>query len=170
MIKKSIEEKLNEQIQKEFYSAYLYLSMEAYFSSINLDGFANWFHVQAQEECDHAMLIFNYINRVAGRVNLRQIDKPPADFGSIEEVLKAALDHERFVTDSINDILELAISEKDHKTIAFLQWFVNEQVEEEENAEKNLAAFKFVKDDPKGILLLDREMAARVYTPPAAVE
>jgi ferritin len=170
MIKKTIEEKLNEQIQKEFYSAYLYLAIEAYFLSINLDGFANWFHVQAQEERDHAMLIFNYINRVAGRVNLRQINEPPADFGSVEEALKAALDHERFVTSSIYDIVDLANSEKDHKTIAFLQWFVNEQVEEEENAEKNLAAFQFVKDDPKGILLLDREMAARVYTPPTVAE
>lgn len=165
MISEKILEKLNEQIQKEFYSAYLYLSIEAYFASENLDGFANWFHVQAQEEVDHAMLIFNYVNRVGGRVRLRQIDSPKVDFESIEEALKSALEHEQFVTRSIYDIVDLAVAEKDHKTNTFLQWFVNEQVEEEENAENNVKKFELVKDDGKGILMLDQQMAARVYTP-----
>lgn len=160
-----LREKLNEQIQKEFYSAYLYLSMEAYFLSQNLDGFANWFHIQAQEERDHAMLIFNYLDRIGERIELKAIDAPPVEFESAEDVLLKTLEHERTVTRSIYDLVDLANEEKDHKTVMFLQWFVNEQVEEEENAEKNLASFRFVKDDPKGILLLDREMATRVYTP-----
>lgn len=165
MVSEKVLDKLNEQIQKEFYSAYLYLSMEAYFASINLNGFANWFNVQAQEEKDHAMLIFNYINRVGGRVVLRQIDAPKIDFVSIEEVLKLTLEHEQYVTRSIYDIVDIALAERDHKTNAFLQWFVNEQVEEEENAEDNIARFALVKDDGKGILMLDAEMAARVYIP-----
>ncbi|MBO8159250.1 ferritin [Thermosyntropha sp.] len=165
MVSERLRAKLNEQIQKEFYSAYLYLSMEAYFLSQNLDGFANWFHIQAQEERDHAMLIFDYLNRVGAKIELGAIEAPPTDFASPEEVLQKTVEHERLVTRSIYDLFDLASEEKDHKTVMFLQWFVNEQVEEEENAEKNLASFRFVKDDPKGILLLDREMAARVYTP-----
>jgi len=115
-------------------------------------------------------LIFNYINRAGGRIDLKQIDAPPVEFDSVEGALKKALEHERFVTRSIYELVDLANSEKDHKTSMFLQWFVNEQVEEEENAEKNLSAFQFVKDDPRGILLLDKEMAARVYALPNLAE
>lgn len=165
MISEKLQNKLNEQIQKEFYSAYLYLSISAYFLSKNLDGFANWFKVQAQEERDHAMLMFDYVNRVGGRIELLQIDAPETDFGSIESALEKTLEHERYVTGLIYNLVDLANVEKDHKTTMFLQWFVNEQVEEEENAEKNLIAFKFVKEDPKGILLLDKDLAARIYTP-----
>lgn len=171
MISNSIEQKLNEQIQKEFYSAYLYLSMEAYFASENLDGFANWFRVQAQEERDHAMLIFDFINHVGGRVALKQIDAPQVEFGSVEEVLDLSLKHEQFVTRSIYDIVELALEEKDHKTGAFLQWFVTEQAEEEANAESNLKKAQMVGKDGKGILMLDQQMGQRTYTPPSlAVE
>lgn len=166
MISERIQEKLNEQVQKEFYSAYLYLSIEAYFSSLNLNGFANWFHVQAQEERDHAMMIFDYINRVGGRVFLQQIDAPKTEFDSIEEALKLTLEHEQFVTKSIYGIVDVALEEKDHKTNAFLQWFVNEQVEEEENADNNIKKFDLVKGDGRGILMLNAELAQRVYTPP----
>jgi ferritin len=106
MVNQKVQEKLNEQIQKELYSAYLYLSMETYFLSEGLDGFANWFHVQAQEERDHAMLIFNYLNRIGGRIELRQIDAPPVEFESICHVLKQTLEHEQMVTQSINDLVE----------------------------------------------------------------
>ncbi|MCX7749745.1 MAG: ferritin [Clostridia bacterium] len=167
MISQKMQQKLNEQITKEFYSAYLYLSMEAYFASQNLNGFANYFRVQAQEERDHAMMFFNYINHVGGRVILGQIDAPQTDFSSLEEVMKMTLDHEQFVTRSIYDLVDLAIEERDHKTNAFLQWFVTEQAEEEASAENNLHKVKLVGTDGRGILMLDAEMAQRVYTPPA---
>lgn len=170
MISEKLLEKLNSQIQKEFFSAYLYLSVEAYFLSLGLDGFANWFHVQAQEERDHAMLIYNYVNKVGGRINLRQIEAPQTEFASIEEALKLTLEHEQFVTRSIYDIVDVALTERDHKTNAFLQWFVNEQVEEEDNADKNIKKYELVKGDGKGIMLLDRELAARVYIPITAVD
>jgi ferritin len=119
MISERMQQKLNEQVQKEFYSAYLYLSMEAYFASKNLNGFANYFRVQAQEERDHAMMFFNYINHVGGRVKLEQIDTPKHDFSSIEEVMKLTVEHEQFVTKSIYSIVDLALEERDHKTNAF---------------------------------------------------
>ncbi len=168
MISEKMQLKLNEQIQKEFYSAYLYLSMEAYFASQNLNGFANYFHVQAQEERDHAMMFFNYINHVGARVKLGQIDAPKNDFSSIEEVMRLTLEHERFVTGSIYSIVDLALEERDHKTNAFLQWFVTEQAEEEANAENNVNKVKLVGNDGRGILMLDAELAQRVYAPPSA--
>jgi ferritin len=163
MISENLQEMLNNQINKEFYSAYLYLSIEAYLTSINLPGFANWFHVQTQEERDHALIFFNYINRVGGRVVLKNIDGPKVDFASIEEALKLTLEHERFVTKSIYEIVDAALAERDHKTNTFLQWFIDEQVEEEDNADKNIKKFSLVKDDGKGILMMDADMAARVY-------
>ncbi len=168
MISEKIQAKLNEQIQKEFYSAYLYLSFEAYFSSLNLNGFAHWFRVQAQEERDHALLFFDYVNRVGGRVVLGQIDAPKPDFSSIEEVLKLSLEHEQFVTKSIYSIVDVALEERDHKTNAFLQWFITEQVEEENNSDSNIKKYLMVKDDGRGVLMLDAELAARVYSPPPA--
>ena len=168
MLTKKVLDLLNDQIQKEFYSSYLYLSMSAYFLNEGLDGFANWFNVQAQEEKDHAMLIYNYINRVDERITLKPIEGPPVDFDSIEDVLDKTLEHEKFVTASIYTIVDAALEARDHKTNSFLEWFVNEQVEEEENANKNITDYKLVKGDGKGIMLLDRELAARVYVPVTA--
>ncbi|MFZ5988201.1 MAG: ferritin [Bacillota bacterium] len=168
MINDNMVKKLNDQMQKEFYSAYLYLSMSGYFKSINLEGFANFFYVQAQEERDHAMKIFDYINQVGGKITLKQIDAPKVDFESIEEVLRLSLEHEQFITKSIHDIVDAALSEKDHTTYSFLQWFINEQVEEEATADHNLKKFKLVGNDGRGILMIDAELAQRVYTPPAA--
>ncbi len=168
MVSERMQQKLNEQIQKEFYSAYFYLSMEAYFASRNLNGFANYYRVQAQEERDHAMMFFNYVSHVGGRVKLGQIDAPKSEFASIEEVMQLTLEHEQFVTKSIYSIVDLALEERDHKTNAFLQWFVTEQAEEEANSENNLNKVKLVGDDGRGILMLDAELAQRVYTPPAA--
>lgn len=166
MISEKIQKLLNEQIVKEFYSAYLYLSIEAYFTSLNLVGFANWFRIQTQEERDHAMMFFNYINKVGGRVKLGRIDAPQVEFTSIEEALKLSLEHEQFVTRSIYNIVDAAIEERDHKTNQFLQWFVNEQTEEEANSDNNLKKYQLVGNDGRGILMMDAEMAARVYTPP----
>lgn len=166
MISEKMQQKMNEQIVKEFYSAYLYLSFEAYFESLNLKGFANWFRVQAQEERDHAMMFFNYINHVGGRVILGQIEAPKWDFNSIEEVLKMGYEHEQFVTRSIYSIVDLAIEERDHMSNSFLQWFVNEQAEEESNADSNLKKLKLVGNDGRGILMLDADFATRVYAQP----
>ena len=165
MINEKIEKLLNDQLNKELYSAYLYLSIEAYFNSINLQGFAHWFRVQVQEERDHALLFFEYINRAGGRVRLQLIEGPKTEFASIEEALGLTLEHERFVTESIYNIVDAARQERDHKTDSFLKWFIDEQVEEEENADNNVKKFQLVKDDGKGILMLDTEFAARVYTP-----
>lgn len=170
MLSERLTKKLNEQVVKEFYSAYLYLSIEAYLSSLNLPGFANWFHVQAQEERDHAMLIFNYMVKVSGQINLGAINAPTTGFSSIGDALKLTYAHEIEVTKSIYSILDVALEEKDHKTTAFLQWFVNEQTEEEENADNNVKRFNLAGDDGRGILLMDAEMAARVYVPVTTVQ
>ncbi len=164
MISEKMEKLLNEQIQKEFYSAYLYLSMEAYLTSLNLAGFAHYFRVQTQEERDHAMVFFNYVNHVGGNVRLGVIDAPKFDFASPEEVFALALEHEKFVTASIYNIVNLALEERDHKTTAFLQWFVTEQAEEEANMDNNLRKVKLVGNDGRGILMLDQEFAQRTYT------
>jgi ferritin len=164
MISEKMEGLLNDQIEKEFYSAYLYLSFEAYFASRDLNGFAHWFRVQTMEERDHAMIFFNYLNQVGARVKLRQLNAPEWDFKSIEEILTKSLGHEQFVTKSIYNIADLAIEERDHKTNSFLKWFIDEQAEEESNAEQNLNKIKLVGEtDGRGIMMLDTELAARVY-------
>jgi len=167
MISDKLNKLLNEQVQKEFYSAYLYLGMEAYFANQNLDGFANFFRVQVQEERDHAMKFFNYINQKGGKVELLQIDAPVINFNSAEEIFAFTLKHEQFVTESIYNIVDNALEERDHGTNTFLQWFVTEQVEEEATADKNLRKLKLIKDDSNGLFMLDAELALRVYTPPA---
>lgn len=164
MISEKIEKLLNEQIQKEFYSAYLYLSFESYFASRNLKGFAHWYRVQAMEERDHAIIFVNYLNQIGGRVKLQAIDAPEWNFNFIEEVISKQLEHERFITKSIYNIADQAAEERDHKTNSFLKWFIDEQVEEEANAEEILSKVKMAgKDDGQGILMLDTEMAGRIY-------
>jgi len=167
MISEKMQQMLNEQVQKEFYSAYLYLSMEAYLASKNLDGFANFFHVQAQEERDHAMMFFNHIIKVGGKVSLTQINTPKIDFKSPEEVFGDALEHEKFVTKSIYSLVDAAMAEHDYTTNTFLQWFVNEQAEEEATMDNNLKRLQLVGNNGGAILMIDAELAKRVYTPPA---
>ncbi len=162
-----IQERFNEQIQKEFFSEYLYISMEAYFKHMSLDGFANFFHVQALEERDHAMMFFDYILETGGTVELRQIDKPKNDFVSPIEVFQLSLAHEQFVTRSIHSLVDAAQGEKDYTANTFLQWFITEQREEESNMDKVLNKLKLVEGDGRGLLLLDAELALRVYTAPA---
>lgn len=164
-VSKIMHDKLNQQIQKEFYSSYFYMQMEAYFASVHLDGFANFFRVQALEERDHAVKFFNFVNETSGNVKLMQIDAPKSDFNSPTEVFKLALEHEQFVTKSIFELVSAAIEEKDFSTQSFLQWFVTEQVEEEANMDKILGKLKYVEGDGRGLLLLDSELGQRVYVP-----
>jgi len=170
MISKKLEKAINEQINKELFSEYLYLSIAAYFQAQNLDGFANWFHVQTQEERFHAMKFFNYLLDRGGEVELGALEKPEKDFKNPLYAYEAALAHEQFITKSINELMDLAIAENDHSFKSFLQWFVDEQVEEEANAEKLIAQLKLINNDGNGLLNLDRELALRVFTPPAAGE
>ena len=170
MIKGKIEKALNDQINAEMYSSYLYLSMSSYFSSINLNGFATWMRVQAQEELMHAMKFYDYVIERGGRVTVKAIEAPPAEWDSPLKVFEHVYTHEQKVTGLINDLVNLAIAEKDHATTAFLQWFVTEQVEEESSADEIVQKVKLVGDQGAGLLMLDQELGQRVFTPPAQGE
>jgi len=167
MISKKMEEALNEQVNAELYSAYLYLSMESYFKSLNLNGFANWMRVQTQEEVAHAMKIYDFVNERGGRITLKAIEGPQTEWDSPLAVFEAVYVHEQKVTGLINDLVDLAIKEKDHATNTFLQWFVNEQVEEESSADEVVQQLKMMENAPGGMFMLDRELGQRVFTPPA---
>ena len=164
---KKVIELLNDQINKEFYSAYLYLEIANFFDDLDLDGFANWYNIQAQEERDHALLFLRYLQSNGIKPELKAIDKPDKVFEKPIDPLYAGAEHERFVTDLIHNIYDAAYSVKDFRTMQFLDWFVKEQGEEEENADKLIAKFKLFGDDPKSLYLLDQELAARVYTTPS---
>ena len=170
MIGKKMEQALNGQLNAELYLAYLYLSMAAYFESADLPGFANWMRVQNQEERFHAMKFYDYVIERGGRVILRQIDVPPSEWNSPLTVFEATLEHERKVTGLINSLVFLAREEKDNASEIFLQWFVNEQVEEESNVSAVLRQLKLIKDSPQALFIMDKEMAQRVFTPPAAAK
>ncbi len=169
MISAAMEKLLNDQIQKEFYSAYFYLSMKAWFAEQNLDGFANFFDVQMKEERDHALKFYDYAIHVGGKVSLQAIDAPPVDFSTPLDLFRLNLSHEQFVTASIYNLVNLAIEEKDHKTNSFLQWFVTEQAEEEATAESNIRKLQLIGDNAQGLFMLDAELAKRVYVPIAPV-
>jgi len=170
MIKEKIQNALNKQLNAEMYSAYLYLSMSAYFESINLKGFANWMRIQTREEMVHAMKFYDYVNERGGRVTLAAIDAPPTQWDSPLAVFEHTYMHEQKVTGLINDLVNLAISETDHATNNFLQWFVAEQVEEESSADEIVQKLKLVGGDSGGLFMLDQELGQRVFTPPAATE
>jgi ferritin len=168
MLSEKMQEKLNSQLNAELYSAYLYLSMSAYFESLNLPGFANWMRVQAREELLHTEKFFDHINERDGRVALRPVDGPTTDWDSPVAVFEEVYGHEKKVTGLVNDLVSASLKESDHATNTFLQWFVTEQVEEESSAQKVLQSLKLVGKDGAGLLMLDRELAQRVFTPPAA--
>ena len=170
MIGKKMEKALNGQLNAEFYSAYLYLSMAGYFESIDLKGFANWMRVQTQEERFHAMKFYDYIIERGGRVILKQIEAPPNNWDSPLAVLEATLKHEQKVTGLINDLVYFAREQKDNASEIFLQWFVNEQVEEENNVNTVLGQLKLIKNAPQALFIMDKEMAQRVFTPPTTAE
>ena len=168
MLSERMVEALNRQVNREVYSAYLYLSMSAYSTFKGLKGFANWFMVQYQEEMAHAMKIYDYINDQGGQVKLTAVEQPPTEFGSPLEMFEKTLGHEKFVTRCINDLVNLATEEKDHATKIFLQWFVTEQIEEEANDNNIIAKLRLVGKEGKGLLMIDKELATRVFTPLAA--
>lgn len=167
MLSEKLQKALNEQLNAELYSSYLYLSMSAYFQSVNLAGFATWMRIQAQEELIHAMKFYDYINERSGRVALGPVDGPPTEWKSPPAAFEHAREHERMVTGRINDLVNLAIEERDHATNGFLQWFVTEQVEEEASADAVVQKLKLVGGDGGGLFMVDQELGKRVFTPPA---
>ena len=158
---------INDQINKELYSAYLYLDFANYYGAVGLDGFANWYKIQAQEERDHAMLFFQYLENNGEKITLEAIAKPDKVLDSHMAPLEAGLEHEKYVTSLINNIYEAAYEVKDFRTMQLLDWFVKEQGEEEDTAETNLKKFQLFGSDPKGLYALDAELGARVYTAPS---
>lgn len=163
MLDKKILEALNEQLNKELYSAYLYFSMAAYFESLNLKGFANWMKVQSQEEITHATKFFDYINAKGEKVRVMAISQPPTDWDSPLDVFEAAYKHEQNVTKMINNIADMAVKENDHATYNMLQWFVTEQVEEEASVSEIKDKLSLIGKDGRGILMIDRELGERKF-------
>ena len=163
MLTDNMRKALNDQLQAEFYSAYLYLSMSAYFEDRGLEGMSNWMTVQFQEEQSHALKIFRYIIERGGRPELQSIEKPQRDWDSPLAAFEASLEHERMISGRINDLADLAVKEKDHPTHNMLQWFISEQVEEEANVESIVTQMKMVGDQGPGLFMIDREMKARAF-------
>jgi ferritin len=161
MISEKMVKALNEQVNAELYSAYIYSAMQAYFLSKNLEGFANWMCVQTKEENSHAEKFYKYINERNGRIELEAIAKPQKDWSSVLDAFEAAYEHEQYITGRINSLVELARSEKDYATESFLKWFIDEQVEEEANALKIVETLKMIKDSAGSLLMLDHQMAKR---------
>ena len=166
MINERVRKTINEQINKELFSSYLYLSMSAYFENKNLKGFANWTRVQAMEEAAHGLKFYDYINSRSGRVELTPIAGPKTQWSSILQIFEEIYEHEQMVTDSINNLASVAFEEKDFATQTFIQWFVNEQVEEEAKASGIIEQLKLIGDNSSGIFMLDKELATRVFVPP----
>jgi len=167
MLSKKMEEALNEQINKEMYSAYLYMSMSAHSTNAGLPGFANWFMVQYKEEMEHAMKIYDYVNNQGGRVKFKTIEEPLSTFKDAMDMFQKTLKHEQFITKSINELVDLAFKERDHATQIFLQWFVTEQIEEEGNDNDIIAKLKLAGDEGNGLFMIDKELGARVYVSPS---
>ncbi|MHB1000458.1 MAG: ferritin [Armatimonadota bacterium] len=167
MISQKMQDAINKQINAELYSGYLYLSMSAYYQSIGLPGFANWMYVQMKEEQAHAQIFYNHLVDRGGRVILHPIEGPQADWSSPEAPIVSTCEHEAFVTSLINNLVSLSMEEKDFASNIMLQWFVTEQIEEEKNASDILQKIKLMGAAPGGLYMIDTELAARVFTPPA---
>ncbi len=164
MLSDKMLKKLNDQINKETYSAYLYLAMQSYAISIGLEGVANWFKMQVREELEHAGKIYDYVNQQGAKVELEAIDRPPQDFSSAKELFERTLEHEKKVTSLIDECMHVAKKENDSATEIFLQWFVTEQVEEEDNASSILQKFELAGKDSSGIFMIDNELGKRAQT------
>ena len=160
-----METALNKQVNAELYSAYLYLSMSAWFASIGLKGIAAWERIQAQEERDHAMLFYDYVISAGGKITATAIKAPKTEWGSPKEAFEYQLAHEKGVTANINNLIEIAQSAKDHASVTRLQWFITEQVEEEQNVRDILDQVALVADSPSYLYMLDKELGTRTYTP-----
>ena len=169
MLDSKVAKLLNEQINNELYSAYLYLDFSIYYDEQGLDGFANWYMIQAQEERDHAMLMLQYLQNNGEKVTLESVAKPDKTPNELIEPLEMGLEHEKYVTSLINDIYDAAYSVKDFRTMQFLDWFVKEQCEEEKTAEDMIKKMELFGRDSKGLYMLDSEFASRVYTAPSLV-
>jgi ferritin len=165
-----VENALNEQVHAEFFSFYLYLSVSAFFSTQHLDGFAHWMRIQAQEEFGHAMKLFDYLNERGGTVRLDALDAPQREWASPADAVGAVLNHEKHISERINNLVNLASSVKDHATTVVLHWYVNEQVEEEATADTLYHQVKMLEDSPHGLLMLDRELAGRTLSPDPQAE
>ena len=167
MLDKKVSELINDQINKELYSAYLYLDFSVYYEEEGLDGFANWYKIQAQEERDHAMLMMQYLQNNSEKVTLKAIDKPDKELNDKLKVLEYGLEHEKYVTSLIHTIYDAAYNVRDFRTMQFLDWFVKEQGEEEKNAEDLIKKMQLFGGDAKSLYMLNNEMAARVYSAPS---
>ena len=166
MINEKMEKAFNDQINKEFYSEYLYLAMKARFAEWNLQGFVNWFDVQVQEEHAHGMGMYDYLLERGGSVKLEAIDKPVVEGETPLEIFEQVLRHEEFVTSRINALMDVAEEVKDRAALSFLDWYLKEQVEEEASVGGVLATLKFIGDDKKALLLLDKDLSTRVFNAP----
>lgn len=167
MLNEKVSALLNDQINKELYSAYLYLDFSNYYKNKGLDGYANWFDIQAKEEMDHAMLFMKYLQNNDHAVTLEAIAKPDKELKEFSDALHASLEHERYVTSLIHHIYETAADVKDYRTMQFLDWFIDEQGEEEKNAMDMITRFELFGTDPKGLYTLDNEYKSRVYSAPS---
>jgi ferritin len=165
MISDKMQAALNEQVNKEFYSAYLYLAMSAYCNTIGLPGFSNWMRQQYEEEILHVTKMYDYILDQGGEIHLLKVEEPPRKYGTPVEIFETTLEHEQFVTKSINSLMTLAIEEQDYATQTFLQWYVTEQVEEEANVNDILAPLRMVGDEKGGLMMIDQQLSKRM--PPA---
>jgi ferritin len=170
MFAKRMQDALNKQVNAELYSSYLYLSMAAYFESIDLTGFATWMRVQVQEELVHAIKFYDFINERGGRVKFAAIESPPGEWDSPLAAFEHAYQHEQKVTNMIDALVDVAAEEKDHATASFLSWFVDEQVEEEASANAVVRKLKLAGESGSGLFMIDRELGQRVFTPPTSAE
>ena len=170
MISEKMQSALNEQVNKEFYSAYLYLAMSAYCTEIGLPGFAHWMRLQYEEENMHVTKMYDYILDQGGQIHLKHIEEPAQEFGSPLEIFEKTLEHEQFITRSINELMGMAIEERDYATQTFLKWYVSEQVEEEANVHDILNPLRMVGDDKGGVMMIDQNLGGRAAPAPAAAE
>lgn len=169
MMNEKMAKAINDQINAELYSAYLYFSMAAYFDSINLKGAASWMRVQAMEEQAHTKKFYDYLTARGGRVILSEVKAPPSDWKSPLAVFEHVLEHEQMVTGLINSLVDLSLELKDHATNSFLKWYVDEQVEEEESADAVIQSLRLNENNPGGLFMIDKELAQRVFVPPTGV-
>ena len=169
MLNQNVMALLNTQVNKEFYSAYLYLDFSNFYESKGLSGFANWYKVQAQEERDHAMLFYQYLHNNGAHVAQEAIEKPAAKLETLMDALKAGLEHEVYVTGLIHNLYDAAHDVKDFRTTQFLDWFIKEQGEEEKNAQDLITKMELFGNDPKSLYMLDNELKSRIYNPPSLV-
>ncbi len=169
MIDKKMQDAINEQMNWELYSSYMYFSMAAYFDSVNLKGCSSWMRIQAMEEQTHVKRFYDFLTARGGRVLLSAIKAPPTEWDSPLAVIEETLKHEQHVTSRINDMVDLSLELKDHATNSFLRWFVDEQVEEEESVDEVLQSLKLNENNPGGLFIIDKELAARTFVPPADI-